>query len=153
MATCVCVFAPEGNSGVSGALKLSQSQEDGATTIEGQIRGLTPSQRHGISICTYGDVTDGATACGGIFNPFGKTHGAPSDDPSLRMVGDIGNIEADETGVANVKIEDKMVKIFGPHSVIGRSIVICAGADDQGRGGQENSLTTGNAGPRIAFGV
>jgi Cu-Zn family superoxide dismutase len=69
------------------------------------------------------------------------------------MVGDIGNIEADESGVATVKIEDKMVKIFGPHSVIGRSIVICAGADDQGRGGQENSLTTGNAGPRISYGV
>ncbi len=69
------------------------------------------------------------------------------------MVGDIGNVDADETGIANVRIEDKMVKIFGPHSVIGRSIVICAGADDGGRGGQETSLTTGNDGPRIAYGV
>lgn len=69
------------------------------------------------------------------------------------MVGDLGNVEADENGVATVKIEDKMVKIFGAHSVIGRSIVICAGADDTGRGGQETSLATGNAGPRIAFGV
>lgn len=83
----------------------------------------------------------------------GKTHGAPTDDPSLRMVGDLGNVQADENGVASVKIEDKLVKLFGPHSVIGRSIVIFAGADDTGRGGQENSLTTGNAGPRIAFGV
>lgn len=69
------------------------------------------------------------------------------------MVGDIGNVVADEAGVATVKMDDKMVKIFGPHSVIGRSIVICAGADDEGRGGQANSLTTGNDGPRIAFGV
>lgn len=83
----------------------------------------------------------------------GKTHGAPSDDPSLRMVGDLGNVKADESGVAVVKMEDKMVKIFGPHSVIGRSIVICAGTDDTGRGGQETSLSTGNAGPRIAYGV
>lgn len=83
----------------------------------------------------------------------GKTHGAPSDDPTLRMVGDIGNVDADETGIANVRIEDRMTKIFGPHSVIGRSIVIYAGADDGGRGGQETSLTTGNAGPRIAYGV
>jgi Cu-Zn family superoxide dismutase len=80
-------------------------------------------------------------------------HGAPSDDPSLRMVGDLGNVVADEAGVAVVKIEDKMIKIFGPHSVIGRSIVICAGTDDTGRGGQETSLTTGNGGPRIAYGV
>ena len=69
------------------------------------------------------------------------------------MVGDLGNVQADENGVASVKIEDKLVKLFGPHSVIGRSIVIFAGADDTGRGGQENSVTTGNAGPRIAFGV
>ncbi|KAL3919192.1 MAG: hypothetical protein SGARI_007268 [Bacillariaceae sp.] len=69
------------------------------------------------------------------------------------MVGDIGNVLADEAGTATFKMEDKIVKIFGPHSVIGRSMVVCAGADDQGRGGQESSLTTGNAGPRIAFGV
>jgi Cu-Zn family superoxide dismutase len=71
----------------------------------------------------------------------------------MRMVGDIGNIDANESGVATVKLEDKMVKIFGPHSIVGRSMVICAGADDGGRGGQESSLTTGNAGPRIAYGV
>ena len=71
----------------------------------------------------------------------------------MRMVGDLGNIEADESGTATVKIEDSMVKLFGPHSVIGRSLVVCAAADDTGRGGQEASLTTGNAGPRIAFGV
>jgi superoxide dismutase, Cu-Zn family len=83
----------------------------------------------------------------------GKTHGAPKDDASLRMAGDLGNVEADEFGNAVVSIEDKIVKLFGPHSVIGRSLVICAGQDDGGRGGQENSLTTGNAGPRIAYGV
>ncbi|KAG7357842.1 superoxide dismutase [Nitzschia inconspicua] len=153
MATCICVFSAEGNSGVSGSLLLQQTSEDFATTIEGQLRGLTPGQKHGLSITTYGDVRDGANSCGTIFNPFGKTHGAPTDDPTLRMVGDLGNVEADDAGVATVKIEDKMVKIFGPHSVIGRSMIVCAGQDDQGRGGQETSLTTGNAGPRIACGV
>eukprot|EP00339_Tiarina_fusa_P030333 CAMPEP_0117051594 /NCGR_PEP_ID=MMETSP0472-20121206/35643_1 /TAXON_ID=693140 ORGANISM="Tiarina fusus, Strain LIS" /NCGR_SAMPLE_ID=MMETSP0472 /ASSEMBLY_ACC=CAM_ASM_000603 /LENGTH=154 /DNA_ID=CAMNT_0004765857 /DNA_START=41 /DNA_END=501 /DNA_ORIENTATION=+ len=153
MATCVCVLQAEGSSGVSGSLKLSQNTEDGPTTIEGQVRGLTPGQKHGISVCVFGDLSDGGTSCGPSFNPFGKTHGAPSDDPNLRMVGDIGNVIADEAGLAKVEIEDKMVKIFGPHSVIGRSIVVCAGADDTGRGGQENSLTTGNSGPRIAYGV
>jgi Cu/Zn superoxide dismutase len=88
-----------------------------------------------------------------IHTHTGKTHGAPKDDPSLRMVGDLGNIQADEMGVATVKLENKALKIYGPHSVIGRSIIVCAGQDDQGRGGQETSLTTGNAGPRIAYGV
>ena len=88
-----------------------------------------------------------------IFFSPGKTHGAPTDDSSLRMVGDLGNIQGDDSGICNVDLSDKMVKLLGPHSVIGRSIVVCAGADDGGRGGHENSLTTGNAGPRIAYGV
>ena len=80
-----------------------------------------------------------------------KTHGGPKDD--LRMVGDLGNVVVDESGSCEVDIKDTMVSLLGPHSVIGRSIVIFAGEDDQGRGGHENSLQTGNAGPRMAAGV
>jgi len=71
------------------------------------------------------------------------------------MVGDLGNVVVDEKGNCQVEITDerKMVQLIGPHSVIGRSMVLYAGEDDQGRGGHENSLTTGNAGPRIAAGV
>jgi len=43
--------------------------------------------------------------------------------------------------------------LIGPHSIIGRSLVVYAGEDDCGRGGHENSLTTGNPGPRIGAGV
>ena len=71
MATCVCVLQSEGSIGVSGTLKLSQISEDKPTTIEGQIRGLTPGQKHGISICVYGDLSDGGTSCGPTLNPFG----------------------------------------------------------------------------------
>lgn len=87
------------------------------------------------------------------FFRLGKTHGSPSDDAELRMEGDLGNITADASGNAVIKVEESNIKIFGPHSVIGRSVVICAGADDEGRGGHENSLSTGNAGPRVAYGV
>ena len=81
----------------------------------------------------------------------GKTHGGPSD--GQRMVGDVGNITADDSGTAVVEVTDAVVSLVGPHSIIGRSLVLFASEDDQGRGGQENSLTTGNAGPRIAAGV
>ncbi|CAM9867467.1 unnamed protein product [Laminaria digitata] len=69
------------------------------------------------------------------------------------MVGDLGNIDADDAGVCKVQLEDRMVRLIGPHSVIGRSIVITAGEDDLGRGGHELSLTTGNAGARVCGGV
>ena len=64
-----------------------------------------------------------------------------------------GNIEAGDDGVAVFNIEDRQVKLIGPHSIIGRSIVLKANEDDLGRGGHEYSLTTGNSGSRIAGGI
>eukprot|EP00968_Pinguiococcus_pyrenoidosus_P018900 scaffold1958_cov253-Pinguiococcus_pyrenoidosus.AAC.3 len=87
----------------------------------------------------------------GIFNPFGRNHGAPEDEE--RMVGDLGNIIANDDGLAEVQIEDRQVKLIGPHSIIGRSLVITAGEDDLGRGGHELSLVDGNAGARVAAAV
>jgi hypothetical protein len=74
MATSVCVLHSEGNVGVTGSLKLSQASEDSPTVIEGQVRGLTPGQTHGISVCVYGDLGDGGNSCGPAFNPFGEFH-------------------------------------------------------------------------------
>ena len=86
--------------------------------------------KHGLHIHVFGDFTEGFVSAGGIFNPFGRNHGAPDDEE--RMVGDLGNIEADEDGIANVNHSDRQVKLIGPHSVIGRSIVIKATEDDLG---------------------
>jgi Cu-Zn family superoxide dismutase len=131
-------------------LSLAQSSEDSPTIISGEVKGLAPG-KHGISINVYGDLSDGASSCGPIFDPFGQLHGFPTDEN--RMVGSLGNIVAAEDGRASVDISDNMVKLLGPHSVIGRSLVIYASEDDGGRGGHENSLSTGNAGPRVAAGV
>ena len=43
--------------------------------------------------------------------------------------------------------------LYGEHSIIGRSMVCHADPDDLGKGGHELSLTTGNAGARVACGV
>ena len=63
------------------------------------------------------------------------------------------NIEADEDGTANVNIEDRLIKLIGPHSVIGRSVIVKSNEDDLGRGAHEYSLSTGNSGKRIGGGV
>jgi Cu-Zn family superoxide dismutase len=68
-------------------------------------------------------------------------------------VGSLGNIVVTEDGKCVVSIEDEVAKLLGPHSIIGRSIVIYASEDDCGRGGHELSLSTGNAGARVAAGV
>lgn len=118
--------------------------------IEGTITGLAPGL-HGIHVHIFGDFGQGLTSAGGIFNPYGKNHGGPESDE--RMVGDLGNLEVKEDGSCAVHIEDHLVKLIGPHSIIGRSIVVFGGEDDLGRGGHELSLTTGNPGPRVAGGV
>jgi superoxide dismutase, Cu-Zn family len=149
-ANCVCALQSESGSSVHGVLSLSQASEDAPTVISGELKGLAPG-KHGISINVYGDLSDGATSCGEIFNPFGQPHGFPGD--ATRKVGSLGNIIAGEDGKAYVEIEDTLVKLVGPHSVIGRSIIVYAAEDDGGRGGHENSLITGNSGPRVAAGV
>lgn len=80
-----------------------------------------------------------------------KRHGDPKD--AEHMAGDLGNITVDESGNATVALTETSVQLLGPHSVIGRSIVIYAGEDDRGRGGHESSQQTGNPGPRVAAGV
>ena len=79
------------------------------------------------------------------------THGGPDDE--IRHVGDLGNVQSDAEGNGVYKAEDRLVQLFGPYSVVGRSCVLHADTDDLGKGGHELSLTTGNAGARIACGV
>lgn len=86
-----------------------------------------------------------------LVNPHGKEHGAPED--SDRHVGDLGNFKTDGQGNGKGTIEDQHIKLIGPHSVLGRTIVVHAGTDDLGKGGHAESKKTGNAGARPACGV
>ncbi|KAK1140212.1 Superoxide dismutase [Cu-Zn] [Aspergillus melleus] len=86
-----------------------------------------------------------------VLNPFGKPHGAPDD--SDRHVGDLGNFKTDAEGNAVGSKQDKLVKLIGSESVLGRTLVVHSGTDDLGRGGNEESKKTGNAGTRPACGV
>ncbi|KAK6504958.1 Superoxide dismutase [Cu-Zn] [Arthrobotrys musiformis] len=140
-----------GDSSVTGVVTFTQESESSPTTIDYEITGNDANSQRGFHIHTFGDNTNGCTSAGPHFNPFGKTHGSPSDDN--RHVGDLGNISTDASGVAKGTITDSLVSLIGPNSILGRTVVVHAGTDDLGKGGHADSLTTGNAGARPACGV
>ncbi|KAI9822185.1 MAG: Superoxide dismutase [Cu-Zn] [Phylliscum demangeonii] len=149
MAKAVAVL--RGDSKVSGTVIFEQASEDALTQIHFDIKGNDANAQRGMHIHQFGDNTNGCTSAGPHFNPYQKTHGAPDDEE--RHVGDLGNILTDQDGNACGTIVDKLIKLIGPESVLGRTVVVHAGTDDLGRGVTEESKKTGNAGPRPACGV
>ena len=133
--------------GVEGLL-LMAGAPGAPTVIVGEIHGLKPGL-HGLHIHEYGNLTDGCKSAGAHYNPDGVDHG----DLNEGHVGDLGNITADEDGTARIEIVAPRVELIGERSVIGRSFVVHADEDDLGKGGDAESLKTGNAGDRLGCGV
>tara|TARA_Y100000592_G_scaffold82225_1_gene130719 strand:- start:3132 stop:3686 length:555 start_codon:yes stop_codon:yes gene_type:complete len=132
---------------VTGSILLMQAPGT-PTLIKGTISGLKPGL-HGFHIHEFGDMSDGCKSMGGHYNPDNVNHG----DMNEGHVGDLGNIKAGEDGKADFSIKAHRVDLIGDRSVIGRGIVVHADEDDLGKGGDEESLKTGNAGDRLACGV
>ncbi|XP_071136852.1 superoxide dismutase [Cu-Zn]-like [Mytilus edulis] len=118
--------------------------------ITGRIYGLRPGL-HGFHVHERGTFGRDCTNAGPHFNPFNQHHAGPSDAPR-RHVGDLGNIYANNWGVANLAIYDNFIRMRERRelSILGRGIVVHADPDDLGRGGNGESLETGNAGARLA---
>ena len=70
------------------------------------------------------------------------------------MVGDLGNITADNTGRAFGTIHSKLVKLRGKEefTVLHRSVIVFSDPDDLGKGVGDKSKVDGNAGIAQAMG-
>ena len=132
---------------VKGSILLMQAPGT-PTLIKGTITGLEPGV-HGFHIHEFGDMSDGCKSMGGHYNPDNINHGELKEG----HVGDLGNINADDSGNASFSIQANRVDLIGERSVVGRGIVVHSDPDDLGKGGNEESLKTGNAGDRLACGV
>jgi Cu-Zn family superoxide dismutase len=64
-----------------------------------------------------------------------------------RHEGDLGNVVADSSGKAHLEWKDKVMKLSGPDSIIGRSMIVHVQEDDL------KTQPTGNSGGRVACGV
>ncbi|XP_073980775.1 superoxide dismutase [Cu-Zn]-like isoform X3 [Rhodnius prolixus] len=139
----------EGSDDVKGRIMFVQGV-GGTVLMSGNITGLTPGA-HGFHVHELGDTSMGCKSMGSHYNPGLMNHGGPADP--FRHVGDLGNIMAGEDGVAKLQESDHLISLSGPNSIVGRGLVVHQNRDDLGRGGDKESLRTGNAGGRVACGV
>ncbi len=139
----VAVLNPTAGNDVRGVVTFLRTE--GGVYVVAEVRGLTPGP-HGFHVHQLGDCSapDG-TSAGGHFNPTGHDHGGP--DSEVRHVGDLGNIVADAEGNARHEVTDSQLQLDGPHSIVGRGLIVHAGEDDLA------SQPTGAAGARVACGV
>ena len=145
-AKAIAILHPAANGKVAGTVTFTE-EADGVK-VHAEITGLTPG-KHGFHIHEFGDCSaPDFTSAGAHFNPTNSPHAAP--DASERHEGDMGNIEADESGKATLDYLDHHISITGvkdKESVLGRAVIVHEKADDL------KTQPTGDAGGRIACGV
>lgn len=135
--------ATQGNN-ASGQVDFFPS--NGRVLVKVQIQGLAPNTTHGFHVHENGDCSSpDASSAGAHFNPLSMPHAGPTDPQS--HMGDLGNVQSDAAGMVNVEVTRPDLKIEGPHSIIGKAVVLHASPDDL------TSQPAGNAGARIACGV
>ena len=140
------------NDSIKGTVKFSEDLSNNMVKIDLNISGLIPNSLHGFHVHEAGDLTDKCTSMCSHFNPYGNTHGCPG--MSKRHVGDLGNIKTNNKGEAKYTFYDNVIKLRGTKcNIIGRGLIIHEDEDDCGKGGNAESLKTGNAGKRIACAV
>jgi Cu-Zn family superoxide dismutase len=138
----VAVLFPTKGSDVKG--RVTFTQEGRTVHVRAEISGLSPGE-HGFHIHEFGVWSEDGLASGGHFNPSKEQHSSP--EAPKRHVGDLGNVKANASGNVSFELEDSHLSFHGPHSIIGRGVVVHEKADDL------KTQPTGNAGGRLAVGV
>ena len=136
---------------IKGNITFRESSKSDNILIDVNVSGLKPG-KHGFHIHESGNLLEDCKSCKGHFNPFNKNHGGPKSKE--RHVGDLGNITADNNGNVKITLSDNLISLRNKKTnIIGRSVIIHDKEDDLGKGGNEESLKTGNAGARLVCAV
>ena len=135
-------------SGVSGRVEFTDLGD--AVEIRYNLAGL-PGGEHGLHVHQRGDCGPDSTgtpagAAGDHFNPLSSPHGAPDSSAARRHAGDLGNVAVEGGQAVGVRV-DSVLAFDGPTSVVGKAVIVHAGADDF------VSQPGGDAGARAGCGV
>lgn len=139
------VLEPTEGSDVRGEVVFEETPD--GVRVMAEVTGLEPG-KHGFHIHENGDCSaPDATSAGGHFNPFNVEHGGPNSD--VHHVGDLGNLEANEEGVARYDATYGFLSldIGDANSILDKAVIVHAQEDDL------TSQPTGAAGGRLTCGV
>ena len=143
--SAVAVLSPTQGNSVHGTVTFVRTS--GVALVNVNMTGFKPNSMHGMHIHESGDCTArDASSAGEHFNPTSAEHGGP--EKASRHSGDLGNVTADSKGeiYASFKVGE-IAFGTGQDSIIGRGLVVHAGADDL------TSQPAGNSGARVACGL
>ncbi|KAI9506249.1 copper chaperone [Coemansia spiralis] len=142
----VCIFeegqALKNSSTPRGLARFVQVDEK-TCFVDITVSGISNGE-HAVAIHECGDLSSVPESCGKHWNPDGVDHG----NARAGHRGDIGNLAVSD-GWGDMAFETNRFKVW---EVIGRSMVIAAGADDFGKG-PGSSKVDGNSGSGILAGV
>lgn len=139
------VLEPTEGNDVGGRVEFVETPD--GLAIEARVAGLAPGP-HGIHIHENGDCSaPDASSAGDHFTPQDSPHGSPESPPAQHHAGDLGNISADDSGNASMKMTDDVLRLDGELGVIGLAVIVHEGEDDL------TSQPSGDSGDPVACGV
>lgn len=120
---------------------------DGKVTFKVTVQNISPGE-HAVHIHENGDCSDNASGAGDHWSPNNNQHGKRNVDLN-HHAGDLGNIRIDDdgSGVLTMTVLGWSVGGADSTSILGKSVVVHADADDFA------TQPGGNAGDRIGCGV
>lgn len=125
----VCVLRGGENNTVQGVINFAQMIGVNQMKITGEIQGLPTDRKLAVHVHEYGDLTNGPISTGGRFTPEKKVSNSSKDQPTHNN-SDFGNLQINPEGPAKIDIIDTRLTLFGPSSIIGRSVVIIDEKDE-----------------------
>jgi len=139
----VAQVAPFRDNSITGQISFTDTKD--GVLVQGEISGLPPRTKHGFHVHEVADCS-APGAAKGHFNPTGHEHGAIYDEVS--HIGDLGNVFADDNGVAHINVVKKGAHVKkGETGYVGHSVIVHEGTDDQ------KSQPSGSSGEPAACGI